>query len=42
MRRYLIRDITVVKGTEPKLLHLQISWQGGAIRDVMDLKHRFT
>src|SRR6201987_250840 len=30
MLRLLIRDITVVKGAEPKLLHLQISWQVGA------------
>jgi hypothetical protein len=30
MLRLLIRDITVVKSAEPKLLHLQILWQGGA------------
>jgi DNA invertase Pin-like site-specific DNA recombinase len=30
MLRLLIKDITVVKGTEPKMLKLQIRWQGGA------------
>jgi hypothetical protein len=30
MLRLLVRDITVVKGAEPKLLHLQIRWQGRA------------
>jgi DNA invertase Pin-like site-specific DNA recombinase len=28
--RLLIRDITVVKGPEPKIVKLQIRWQGGA------------
>jgi DNA invertase Pin-like site-specific DNA recombinase len=31
MLRLLIRDITVVKGPEPKQLRIQIRWQGGAI-----------
>jgi hypothetical protein len=30
MLRLLIRDITVVKGPEPKLLRMHIRWQGGA------------
>jgi DNA invertase Pin-like site-specific DNA recombinase len=30
MLRLLIRDITVAKGSEPKLLRLSIRWQGGA------------
>jgi len=30
MLRLLIKDITVVKGPEPKRLSLQIRWQGGA------------
>jgi DNA invertase Pin-like site-specific DNA recombinase len=30
MLRLLIRDITVAKGSEPKLLRLNIRWQGGA------------
>jgi DNA invertase Pin-like site-specific DNA recombinase len=30
MLRLLIKDITVVKGPEPRLLKLQIRWQGGA------------
>jgi hypothetical protein len=30
----LIRDITVVKGAEAKLLHLQIRWQGGATETI--------
>jgi hypothetical protein len=34
MLRLLIRDITVVKGVEPKLLHLQICWQGGATETI--------
>jgi hypothetical protein len=34
MLRLLIRDITVVKGAEPKLLHLQIRWQGGATETI--------
>ena len=29
MLRLLIRDITVTKGQEPKLLQLNIRWQGG-------------
>jgi hypothetical protein len=42
MLRLLIRDITVVKGAEPKLLHLQIRWQGGATEtiDVRRLPNR--
>jgi DNA invertase Pin-like site-specific DNA recombinase len=28
--RLLIRDITVVKGPEPKIVRLQVRWQGGA------------
>ena len=34
MLRLLIRDVSVVKGTEPKLLHLQIRWQGGATETI--------
>src|ERR1700747_3719642 len=34
MLRLLIRDITVVKGAEPKLLHLQIRWPGGATETI--------
>ena len=34
MLRLLIRDITVTKGQEPKLLRLHIRWQGGAIETV--------
>jgi hypothetical protein len=34
MLRLLIRDITVTKGQEPKLLQLHIRWQGGAIETV--------
>jgi hypothetical protein len=30
MLRLLVRDITVAKGSEPKLLRLNIRWQGGA------------
>jgi DNA invertase Pin-like site-specific DNA recombinase len=30
MLRLLIRDITIVKGPEPKLLRMHIRWQGGA------------
>jgi hypothetical protein len=30
MLRLLIRDITIAKGSEPKLLRLNIRWQGGA------------
>jgi len=32
--RLLIRDITVVKDPQPKLLHLQICWQGGATETI--------
>jgi DNA invertase Pin-like site-specific DNA recombinase len=34
MLRLLIKDITVVKGPEPKWLRLQIRWQGGATETV--------
>src|SRR5437660_12689979 len=34
MLRLLIRDITVVKGPEPKRLRVQIRWQGGAIETI--------
>ena len=34
MLRLLIRDITVTKGQEPKLLRLQIRWQGGATETI--------
>src|ERR1700716_4309445 len=34
MLRLLIRDITVAKGPEPKLLRLQIRWQGGATETI--------
>jgi DNA invertase Pin-like site-specific DNA recombinase len=34
MLRLLIKDITVVKGPEPKLVRLQIRWQGGATETV--------
>jgi DNA invertase Pin-like site-specific DNA recombinase len=34
MLRLLIRDITIVKGPEPKLLRLQIRWQGGATETI--------
>jgi DNA invertase Pin-like site-specific DNA recombinase len=34
MLRLLIRDITVVKSAEPKLLHLQVRWQGGATETI--------
>ena len=34
MLRLLIRDITIVKGPEPKRLRLQIRWQGGAIETI--------
>jgi len=34
MLRLLVRDITVTKGQEPKLLRLHIRWQGGAIETV--------
>jgi DNA invertase Pin-like site-specific DNA recombinase len=35
MLRLLIRDITVVKGPDPKLLRLQIRWQGGATETIV-------
>lgn len=34
MLRLLISDITVVKGADPKLLRLQIRWQGGATETI--------
>src|SRR3984893_11864436 len=34
MLRLLILDITVAKGPEPKLLRLQICWQGGATETI--------
>jgi hypothetical protein len=34
MLRLLIRDLTLVKGSEPKLLQLQIRWQGGATETI--------
>jgi hypothetical protein len=34
MLRLLIRDITVAKGPEPKLLRLHIRWQGGTTETV--------
>jgi DNA invertase Pin-like site-specific DNA recombinase len=34
MLRLLIRDITIIKGPEPKLLCLQICWQGGATETI--------
>jgi hypothetical protein len=34
MLRLLIRDITVTKGQDPKLLRLNIRWQGGAIETI--------
>jgi DNA invertase Pin-like site-specific DNA recombinase len=34
MLRLLIGDITVVKGPDPKLLRLQIRWQGGATETI--------
>ena len=37
--RLLIRDITVVKTPQPKLLHLQICWQGGAT-ETMEVRQR--
>jgi DNA invertase Pin-like site-specific DNA recombinase len=37
MLRLLIKDITVVKGAERKLLKLQIRWQGGAT-EVVELR----
>ena len=38
MLRLLIRDITVTKGGEPKLLRLHIRWQGGAIETIERLR----
>jgi DNA invertase Pin-like site-specific DNA recombinase len=37
MLRLLIKDISVVKGPEPRLLKLQIRWQGGAT-EVVELR----
>jgi hypothetical protein len=34
MLRLLVKDITVTKGQEPKLLRLHIRWQGGAIETI--------
>ena len=34
MLRLLISDITIVKGPDPKLLRLQIRWQGGATETI--------
>ena len=34
MLRLLIRDVTVAKGPEPKLLRLQVCWQGGATETI--------
>jgi hypothetical protein len=39
MLRLLIRDITVAKDTDPKLLHLQVRWQGGAT-DTIEVHRR--
>jgi DNA invertase Pin-like site-specific DNA recombinase len=39
MLRLLIRDITVVKDPEPRLLRLQICWQGGAT-EVLEVRQR--
>jgi DNA invertase Pin-like site-specific DNA recombinase len=39
MLRLLMRDITVVKGSEPKLLRLQIRWQGGAT-EIIDVRQQ--
>jgi DNA invertase Pin-like site-specific DNA recombinase len=39
MLRLLIRDVTVVKGPEPKLLRLQICWQGGTA-EVLEVRQR--
>jgi DNA invertase Pin-like site-specific DNA recombinase len=39
MLRLLIRDITAVKGSEPKLLRLQIRWQGGAT-EIIDVRQQ--
>jgi DNA invertase Pin-like site-specific DNA recombinase len=37
--RLLIRDVTVVKDPEPRLLRLQICWQGGAT-EVLEVRQR--
>jgi len=39
MLRLLIRDITAVRGSEPKLLRLQIRWQGGAT-EIIDVRQQ--
>ena len=39
MLRLLIRDVTVVKDPEPRLLRLQICWQGGAT-EVLEVRQR--
>jgi len=39
MLRLLIRDVTVAKGPELKLLRLQICWQGGAT-EVLEVRQR--
>jgi DNA invertase Pin-like site-specific DNA recombinase len=39
MLRLLIRDVTVVKDPEPKLLRLQICWQGGAT-EALEVRQR--
>src|SRR5262249_7690807 len=39
MLRLLIRDITVAKGPEPKLLRLRVCWQGGA-NETIEVRQR--
>ena len=39
MLRLLVRDVTVVKDPEPRLLRLQICWQGGAT-EVLEVRQR--
>ena len=39
MLRLLIRDITVAKGPEPRLLRLQVCWQGGA-NETIEVRQR--
>jgi hypothetical protein len=39
MLRLLIRNVTVVRGPEPKLLRLEICWQGGAT-EVLEVRQR--
>jgi hypothetical protein len=39
MLRLLIRDVTVVKDPEPRLLRLQICWQGGAT-EILEVRQR--